>query len=85
MDIDSFFVIGTTEDGDTIFDGPITRAELSRRLESEEHYGAIRKFAKKNPGTDGSCVNLKNDELLIIKGTIVQPNVVQVATKYEFK
>lgn len=83
MDDDSFFVIRSTADG-TTFHGPLTGADLSHRLESQ-YYGNIRKFADKNPGTDGFCIRTDEDELLIIKGRIVQPNVVQVATKYEFK
>jgi len=63
---ETFFVVGSDADG-TTFDGPISRAELENRL-AENHYGAIKRFAYKNPGTDGFCIQLREDELLIIRG-----------------
>ena len=78
---EEFFVIGCTADG-TTFDGPLSRAELEKRL-SENYYGSCPKFANKNPGTDGFCIRLDERELLIICGSIVQPKPAEVVTRWE--
>ena len=78
---EEFFVIGCTSDG-TTFDGPLTRAELEKRL-AESYYGSRVRFAPKNPGTDGFCIRLKDNELLIIRGSIVQPKSAEVVTRWE--
>lgn len=75
-----YFVIRSTADG-TTFDGPISAETLSRRLASED-YGHVRSFAKTNPGTDGFCIRTDEDQLLIIKGEIVQPEPVAKVTDW---
>jgi hypothetical protein len=76
---DEFFVIGCSADG-TTFDGPLSKETLEKRL-AENYYGSHVTFATKNPGTDGFCIRLKG-ELLIIKGSIVQPAAESVVTRW---
>lgn len=78
---EEFFVIGCTADG-TTFDGPLSREEVEKRL-AESYYGSTKRFASKNPGTDGFCIQLREDELLIIRGSIVQPKPDEVVTRWK--
>jgi hypothetical protein len=78
---EEFFVIGCTADG-TTFDGPLTRETLEKRL-AEDYYGSRTRFASRNPGVDGFCISLGEDELLVIRGSIMQPKPVDVVTRWE--
>lgn len=75
-----FFVIGCTADG-TTFDGPLSRETLEKRL-AENYYGRCKSFATKIPGIDGFCLQMGEDELLIIRGNIVQPKAQDVVTRW---
>lgn len=78
---EEFFIIKSTADG-TTFDGPLTRETLEKRL-AENYYGPNKRFAAKNPGTDGFCFRLDDDELLVIRGNIVQPKPSEVVTRWQ--
>lgn len=81
MSDESYFVIRCTPDGLT-FD-EMSAAKLEKRLaEYEDNFEGGVTFAKKVPGVDGFCLNLADDELLIIKGRIVQPSKTEVVTKW---
>lgn len=78
---EEFFVLGCSADG-TTFDGPLSRETLEQRL-AENYYGPRQKFATKNPGTDRFAIRLREDELLIIRGSIVQPKAAEVVKRWE--
>lgn len=79
--IESYFVICCTADGLSF--GEVSARELERRL-GDGHYGLRRtKFCVKVPSVDGFCLSMKDDELLIIKGRIVEPQAVVTVSKWQ--
>jgi len=82
----SYFILKCDEDGVSI-DGPLTEAEVLKKITPDEdgcaYYGADLKFLKKVPGQDKGDWRAPDGSLLIIKGKIVAPKVVQTATKME--
>lgn len=79
---EGYFVIGCTADGLTLH-GPLTAKELQERLASG-YYGERRtRFCDLVPRVDGFCPVMEDEELLIIRGAIVQPKVVETATRWE--
>jgi hypothetical protein len=80
-----YFLIRSSEDGISI-NGPLTEAELLKRVEPEEKGGPWPKFHAKVPHIDKGCWAQKDGEqvLLIIKGDVVTPEVVQTVTTLRF-
>lgn len=83
-----YFVIYGSEDG-IFIDGPLSAAELETRLTPNEHgdtyYGSRRGFYDHVPAQLDGYFNEHEDDrkLLIIKGEIVTPKAVQVATRFD--
>lgn len=80
---EGYFVVRSGEDGTSI-DGPISEAELLKRITPNEHgetyYGLRHGFHVRIPPNDKGYWSEKEGEecLLIIRGKIVVPQVVAV-------
>jgi hypothetical protein len=69
--MDTYFVVGCTCDG-TRFIGPLTEEQLNNFLKEErESNNRELNFASKIPPIDGFCLLFKENEFLVIKGSIV--------------
>lgn len=74
-----YYVIKNS-DGDTYVE-EIDKQELLNRLDPEDPYYGTLEFLKTIPKNGDT--NYWGDKLLIIKGEIVVPKAIEVATKYE--
>jgi len=93
MNTSGYFVVTSGEDGTSI-DGPFSKEELIKRItpdpkeEGCTRYGRILKFLDHVPSSDKGYwdeFNIDDDErpILIIRGDIVVPKPVKVATSYD--
>ena len=80
-----YFILTSSEDGTHI--EQVSEKELLERITPDDegytHYGDTPKFLKSIPHDDKGCWDEPENAMLIIRGEIVQPKMVKVATKYE--
>ena len=74
---DKYVVIHFNEDGDPPSVDEMTGDDLKEKLK-EDYWGSRPKFAQPGKRVDGSFVGL-----VVIKGEIIVPKAVQVATEYD--
>jgi hypothetical protein len=73
----SYFVISTSEDGVFIYE--LTKAEVTKRLAEYSQEG-------RGPTpfpTNGADPNYWGTSLVVIKGEVVQPKIVETVTRWE--
>lgn len=83
--MDSYFVVGCSANGLT-FDGPLTKHELEKRLDSGYYGGGYdegMKFRTVTPKTDGFALEMQEDELFIIRGQAVLPKPKEIVKRWD--
>jgi hypothetical protein len=76
----SYFMITASDDGDVRADGPISASKLKSELEQlSEDTGKALSFAERAPPE----LSMLGSLVLVIKGEIVRPEPVEVATSYK--
>jgi hypothetical protein len=87
--MNQYFIIHGYE-GPIHIEGPLSWQEVEKRItpnpkeENLTHYGELDGFFDKVPEQDHGCwFRVSGNKLLIIKGEIVVPKPVAVATKFE--
>lgn len=78
--MDKYYVI-TNSDGETMVE-EISKEELEKRLQPDERYYGNRDYLDKVPDLD---TNYWGEDVLIIKGSIVVPEAVEVVTQVKIK
>lgn len=74
----TYFTLTCSPDG-TRLHGPFTKEQLLEEL-AELRPG---RFLQHIPNTDGFCFMMRDDEMLVIEGRIVQPKPKTVVEQYD--
>lgn len=78
---ENYFIVYSTQDTMLAIDGPLSKKEVSYRLD-EEHYGDLKIY---NDVDDlAECGKGCGKGLVIIEGKVVVPKPVEVVKRYEF-